>query len=155
MSDIGDWLKSIPLFTRYWFISTIVVSLLGRFQFIYPQTFMLLYEPFVYKFEIWRSLTSVLYYPTNFNLLINLYFLYQYSSSLEKEEYARRPADYLYLLIFNWVVCIASALMLKRVLLMECMLLSVIYIWCQLNKNATIRFWFGKNFINILFYQFK
>lgn len=90
MSDIGDWFKTIPVFTRYWFGSTIALTLIGRFGIVSPYTLVLLYEPFLSKFQIWRPLTALLYYPlspqTGFHFLINLYFLYNYSKRLEEGE---------------------------------------------------------------------
>lgn len=86
MSDFGEWLKSVPFLTRYWFSSTIVCTLLGRFGLVKPQQLVLYLAP-LKRFQIWRLLTCVLYYPieqAGFHYLINLYFLYNYSRRLEE-----------------------------------------------------------------------
>lgn len=36
---------------------------------------------------------------------MNCFFLYNYSSRLEKDHFLGSPGDYLYLLIFNWLCC--------------------------------------------------
>ena len=145
MSDIGDWFKSLPIFTRYWFALTIGFTLIGKLGIISFYKLILLYEPFIKNFELWRSFTSLFFYYPSFHFLMNLYFLYNYSLRLERIDYDGRPADYFYLLIFNWVWCLVAALLLNFPVLMNCMLLSVIYVWCQLNKDATVNFLFGKH----------
>lgn len=86
MSDIGDWYRNVPFFTKYWMTATVGFTLLGRFGFLRPQNLVLLYEP-LKRFQIWRLVTCVFYYPlspqTGFHFLINLYFLYNYSKRLE------------------------------------------------------------------------
>lgn len=36
--------------------------------------------------------------------------------------------------------------MLMFQLLMDCMVLSILYVWCQLNKDRIVQFWFGTMF---------
>ena len=36
--------------------------------------------------------------------------------------------------------------MLCLQLLMDPMILSVLYVWCQLNKDTVVQFWFGTQF---------
>ncbi|XP_057671748.1 derlin-1 isoform X1 [Diorhabda carinulata] len=148
MSDLGDWFRSIPVFTRYWFSGSIVFTLLGRFGIVNPYNLILLYEP-LKKLQLWRLVTSVLYYPiqqAGFHYLINLYFLYNYSRRLEEGQFANKPADYLFMLLFNWSCCIILGLVAELPILMDPMILSVLYVWCQLNKDTIVSFWFGTRF---------
>lgn len=93
MSDFGDWYRNVPQFTRYWLSSTVGFTLLGRFGIFKPHNLILLYEP-LKRFQIWRLVTSALYYPLNpstgFHYLINLYFLYNYSRRLEEGNFIYR-----------------------------------------------------------------
>lgn len=149
MTDIGDWFQTVPFFTRYWLAGTLGLSILGRFGLISPYYLILLYEP-LKNFQIWRPLTAVLFYPlspaTGFHFLINCYFLYNYSKMLETGVYLGRAADYCFLLIFNWICCVVVGLIAEIPLLMDPMVLSVLYIWCQLHKDVTVNFWFGTRF---------
>uniref|UniRef100_A0A0L8GQK8 Derlin n=1 Tax=Octopus bimaculoides TaxID=37653 RepID=A0A0L8GQK8_OCTBM len=90
-NDIGDWFRSIPRITKFWFVGSIVLPIAARFGLLSPIWLILRYEFVVYKFQ-----------------LIGL------------------TADLL--------------------LLMDPMVLSVLYIWCQLNKDTTVTFWFGTRF---------
>ncbi|GAB5584213.1 derlin-3 isoform X2 [Prionailurus iriomotensis] len=109
MSDIGDWFRSIPAITRYWFAATVAVPLVGKLGLISPAYFFLWPEAFLYRFQIWRPITATFYFPvgpgTGFLYLVNLYFLYQYSTRLETG------------------------------LLMIPLIMSVLYVWAQLNRD--------------------
>ncbi|KFM74347.1 Derlin-1, partial [Stegodyphus mimosarum] len=150
MSDIGNFFQSLPLFTRYWFSLSIFFPLLGRFGLVNPMHLILDYSSFIHRFQIWRPVTAVFFYPLGpnsaFSYLMNLYFLYNYSVRLETGLFAGRPADYLFLLLFNWITLVVSGLMLNLWLLMDPMILSILYIWCQFNKDTIVNFWFGTQF---------
>jgi len=150
MSEVGDWFKNLPFNTRYWFGGTIAFSLLGRFGLLNPRWLVLLWEPLFHSFQIWRPITSVLYYPitpqTGFHFLINCYFLYNYSLRLETGLFLGRPADYTFMLMFLWICTVIVGLLGNIMFLMDCMVMAVLYIWCQLNKDMIVSFWFGTQF---------
>lgn len=147
MSDVRDWFNSLPFFTRHWLLCTAFFTLIGRFGLIGPRSLILTYNDFVNDFEIWRAVTSVFFYPLNprtgFHFLINCYFLYNYSLKLECGDYAGRPGDYCFLLLFNWILCVIIGLICEISILMDPMVLSILYVWCQLNKDVIVNFWFG------------
>ena len=142
-NDIEDWFKSLPIFTRYWFGGSVLLTLLGRFRLVNTYWFILTWDTFISKFHIWRPVTALFYYPIGFHFLINLYYLYRYSLALEKGVFDGRPADYLFMLIFNWLLSVIVALFLQMSVLMDLMVMSVLYVWCQINKDAIVYFWFG------------
>jgi len=150
MTDISAWIKSIPFFTRYWLGASVVFPVLGRIGLINGMNMMLFYEPLFHKFQIWRPLTALVYYPispmTGFHYLTNLYFLYSYSVRLETDTFLGRPADYCFALLFMAATCIVTGLAVGLPLLMDPMVLAVLYVWCQLNKNVIMNFWFGTQF---------
>jgi len=150
MGDVAIWFNSLPQFTRYWFGGTVAVSLLGRFGLLPIQYLILAYTPFIEQFQIWRPITALFFYPispqTGFHFLINLYFLVNYSKLLENGEFAQRPADYLFMLLINWTTSVIAALFMNMMFLMDPMVLSVLYIWCNLNGNQIVNFWFGTQF---------
>lgn len=149
-NDIGDWFRSIPLISRWWFMLSIIFPLLGRVGLLSPYYMILNFELVVYKFQIWRLFTCIVFFPlspmTGFHYLINLYFLYNYSTRLEGGIFDGRPADYLFLLIFNAIALVLLGFAMNLMLLMDAIILSVLYIWCQLNKDTIVSFWFGTQF---------
>eukprot|EP00794_Sanderia_malayensis_P018809 gene18809-20705_t len=140
-NDIGDWFRSIPIVTRWWFILSIVFPIAGRIGLLNPMYMFLSWELVAYKFQIWRLFTAIVFFPLSpmngFHYLINLYFLYNYSSRLESGFFDGRPADHLFMLIFNSIALI---------FLMDALILSVLYVWCQINKDTVVQFWFGTQF---------
>ncbi|XP_050399051.1 derlin-1 [Patella vulgata] len=149
-NDIGDWYRSIPPITKYWFTGSIILPLAGRIGLLSPMWMILHFESFIYKFQFWRPLTAVLFYPIagpkGFHYLINLYFLYSYSTRLETGIFDGRPADYVFMLAFNLICLTILGFVTELMLLMDPMILSVLYVWCQLNKDQIVSFWFGTRF---------
>ncbi|GAB0086420.1 Derlin [Sergentomyia squamirostris] len=149
--DFSRWYNSVPIFTRSWLTGTVVMSLLERMGILPGEFLILLPFKFVYtKFQIWRPLTSVLFYPltpqTGFHFMLNCYFLYNYSVRLEREHFKNTPADHLFMLIFNWVNCVILGALFNVPLLMDPMVMSVLYVWCKLNSDTIVNFWFGTQF---------
>ncbi|MCL4129253.1 UNVERIFIED_CONTAM: hypothetical protein GTU68_002202, partial [Idotea baltica] len=149
MGDLGTWFNQLPLLTKYWFGGTVAVSVLGRFGLLSP-SWLILHYGFINNFHIWRPITALFYYPitpmTGFHFLINLYFLYNYSLRLETGLFAGRPADYLFMLIFMWICSVIVALLSGIEFLMDPMVIGVLYVWCQLNQDVIVPFWFGTQF---------
>uniref|UniRef100_A0A8I3WDC2 Derlin n=1 Tax=Callithrix jacchus TaxID=9483 RepID=A0A8I3WDC2_CALJA len=51
MSDIGDWFRSIPAITRYWFAASVAVPLVSKLGLISPAYLVLWPEAFLYRFQ--------------------------------------------------------------------------------------------------------
>jgi len=150
MAEIREWFYSLPIFTRYWFALSVIIPLLARFHLVHPY-YLLLNSHLVFsKFQIWRLATALFYYPltsgAGFRFLTNLYFLYNYSIKLENGLFGGRPAEYGFLLLFSWICLVIVGLLADLVILMDSMVMVVIYIWCQLNQDVVVTFWFGTQF---------
>lgn len=50
------------------------------------------------------------------------------------------------MLLFCWLCCVIVALLGEILILMDCMVMAVLYLWCQLNKDMIVSFWFGTQF---------
>ncbi|CAH8648901.1 unnamed protein product [Heterobilharzia americana] len=149
-NDLSEMFNSIPLVTRYWFSGTILFSLLGKLNIIDPMRMILLWDRIYSNFEIWRPVTGLLFYPvspsTGFHFLINLYFLYSYSSRLENGMFLGRTADYVFMFLFTWIALVIVSFLASFYVLLEPMVLTVLYIWSQLNRDVLVQFWFGMQF---------
>ncbi|XP_031636837.1 derlin-1 [Contarinia nasturtii] len=146
MTDPADWFKNMPIFTKYWLTLTVVISVLARFGILPGYLLYLAPELIFQKFQLWRLLTCVFFYPMGYQFLLNCYFLYSYSLRLENEQFKSTPGDYFYLLFINWACCVIVGLLFKLPLLMDPLILAVVYVWCQFNKDVIVRFWFGTQF---------
>lgn len=148
-NELSDFFNGIPLVTRYWFSGTILLSLIGKFGIVDPGRLILLWDG-EYKYQLWRPLTALLFFPVNpstgFHFLINLYFLYNYSSKLENGVFIGRRADYVFLITFCLIMTVLIGYFVPFYFLMEPMVLNIIYIWSQFNRDVIVQFWFGMQF---------
>jgi Derlin-1 len=150
MSDFSTWYNSIPRFTRYWLTATVAISIGAQMKII-PVYYLYLDSSLVFsKLQLWRLATSLFFYPTSFHFLMNCFFLYNYSSRLEKDHFLGSPGDYLWLLIFNWLCCCVIGIFVSLPFLMDPMVLSVLYVWCQLNREMIVSFWFVLQFTQLI-----
>uniref|UniRef100_D3TNC1 Derlin n=1 Tax=Glossina morsitans morsitans TaxID=37546 RepID=D3TNC1_GLOMM len=150
MADVGVWYNQLPRFTRYWLTATIAASLGSRFG-ILPFHYVYLSRRLVLgEWELWRCLTSLVVYPltsaTGFHFLINCYFIVQYSGRLEKDQFNRSPADYLYMQLVISAMAVIGGLIFNVSFLMDILVVAVTYVWCHLNKDVIVTFWFGSRF---------
>ena len=65
---------------------------------------------------------------------------------LETGIFSGRPADYAFMLLFIWICAVIVGLFMNIMFLMDPLVLAVLYIWCQLNKDVIVNFWFGSQF---------
>lgn len=149
--DVGQWYKALPKFTRYWLTTTVVMSILARFEILPMEYLYLTRESVLTKLQLWRCVTSLFVYPlmpasAGFHFLINCFFITQYSARLEKDQFGRSPADYLYLLLIVAALAIVGGLVFNVAFLMDLLVVAVTYIWCHLNKEVVVTFWFGSRF---------
>lgn len=142
-NDISAWVSSIPKITKYWFFSFFLVPLTTRLGLISPFSLLLFSDAVFYNFQIWRLVTCLLWYKVNFHWLMLLYFLYSYSQRLETGYFAGAPADYVFMLLFNALCLLAMGLFMGFPILSSALVFSVVYVWCQINKDIIVNFWFG------------
>ncbi|XP_051879734.1 derlin-1 [Pristis pectinata] len=145
-SGLGEWYRGIPLVTRYWFTGCVVLPVLERLNVVSGRSLVLWSDRFFNDFQIWRPVTASLFYPMGFHYLIQLYFLYSYSSSLERGFFDGRTADYVFMLFFNWICTVIVALLIGMPILFIPLILTMVYVWAQLNKDQIVTFWFGMTF---------
>ena len=50
------------------------------------------------------------------------------------------------MLLFCWLCSVIVALFMSIPFLMDPLVLSILYVWCQLNKDVIVQFWFGTQF---------
>ena len=58
-NDLGDWFRSIPVVTRWWFTLSIAFTLLGRFGVLNVMYMFLNFDLIVYRFQV-----SLYYFTT-------------------------------------------------------------------------------------------
>jgi derlin-1 len=145
-NDLATWYHSIPLFTKYWFTADVVFPLAARMGLINAYNLFFIPKLVWRNFHIWRPFTALAYFPTSWNYLVNLYYLYKYSVRLEREEFSRKPADMAFMLLILFATSIIMGIIMGLYVLFELPIMAVVYIWCQLNKDVIVQFFFGAEF---------
>lgn len=74
----------------------------------------------------------------------------QYSMRMEAH-FNNRQADFAYMLLICWTGVTSLYLLLGLPLLMEALVMAVIYVWCQYNKEVQLSFFFGTRFKAAIF----
>jgi hypothetical protein len=97
--------------------------------------------------QIWRLVTPYFFYGgLGFPFLINMLFLYQYSRLLEEETFTGKPAEYVWMLLVCAGVLMPVGLLWPFPVLSISLLLAIVYVWSNLNKERTVSFFFGLRF---------
>ncbi|KAJ3114372.1 Derlin 1 [Phlyctochytrium bullatum] len=146
LDEISDWFASIPPVTRALFCGSLGLSVVAKFGVFDLRSQALFWELVVRRLEIWRLVTSFLGYPMGWNYFMTLYFLYRYSGHLEQSTYARRRADYVFLVLFCMVAALPIAIMFQVRLLLDVLVMSLIYLWAMDAGDQQVQFFFGIQF---------
>jgi len=145
-NDLAGWYNSIPPISRYWFTAAIVGPLALRLGVISGETVILNTDLFWGSFHIWRPFTALFVYGLGFPYLTKLYFLYNYSTRLEKDHFAGKPADMAYMMIVIFMTTIIIGLLMSMPVLFIPPIIACIYVWCNLYKDVIVSFFFGLKF---------
>jgi derlin-1 len=57
--------------------------------------------------------------------------------------FAGSPADYILMLGFNSICLLVVGFFMGFPVLSSALVFSVLYVWCQINKDVIVNFWFG------------
>jgi len=147
MTDLSNWWRSIPPITRVLFGLSMGVTLGAAFGFVNAMNMLLFWHPVIYEFQIWRLFTAFVYWgKLSFQFLINMLFLYRYSTSLETTVFEARAADYVFFLLFCGVALLVSTAFVPQPVLGSGLLSSIVYLWSRKNPDLEMSFMFGLRF---------
>eukprot|EP00043_Microstomoeca_roanoka_P018521 m.199540 g.199540 ORF g.199540 m.199540 type:complete len:243 (-) comp16846_c1_seq4:130-858(-) len=145
--DLQSAYRNIPPITKALFTGVIVATLAGNFGFVNPYALLLDFSAIWHSFQIWRPFTAVLFFgKLGFPFLVNLYFLYSYSTRIETGLYDRRPADYVFMLLVQWITLLVIAYFLSLPIIGVPLVLAIMHVWCNVNPEVVVSFWFGTRF---------
>eukprot|EP01137_Pigoraptor_chileana_P030043 Opistho-2@1300 len=146
-TDIPAWYRGVPTVTKWWLTGAFVLTLAANFNLISAYYLILDWENFAHKFQFWRIITAFLFMgKLGFPFLINLIFLYQYSRQNEDGLYGGRRADYVFQLSFMVIVLLIVGFLWPLRILGLALILANLYVWCQVNADVVVSFYFGLKF---------
>eukprot|EP00124_Ichthyophonus_hoferi_P000283 Ihof_evm9s10 gene=Ihof_evmTU9s10 len=145
--DIKDWYADIPPITKFMFSTTFAGTVLVNFGCIPYGLVVLHWIPIYENYQIWRFLTCFFYYGQfSFNLIVHLIFLYQYSLLHEETTFENKPGDFITFLLFNMALLVPIGLAFGFMSLGIALMLAMVYVWCQVNKDQIVSFFMGFRF---------
>ncbi|KAL9136606.1 MAG: hypothetical protein Q9175_002198 [Cornicularia normoerica] len=106
---------------------------------------VLFHLPWIFKFplpEVWRFVTSFLVTGGGLSMLFDTYFLWTYSSGLEKESGRfSQPGDFFTYIIFLGLVIVATAgFILGGAVFTQALILGIAYTYSQDNRGKKVSF---------------
>lgn len=153
VGDVGgpeEWFRSLPPVTKFWFGSTMALTLAVNFGMVSPYKVPWIWESFKSNFEIWRVITPFCYLGDfSFATLFGLYMLVNFSKQYE----AGGPyntgggggtADYAFCFLLGCLGCLVTYPLLAGViqpLFARNMTWYVLYIWSKQNPNNPANIW--------------
>jgi len=151
-NSIRDWWNSVPLITRYLFAGAGGLTLAANFGLVSPMTLVLSWPALVHKYQVWRLITPFFFMgQLGFPFLVNMIFLYRYSTALEVGTFLNRPADYLFMLLFGGFFLYLIGLYFQMFTLGMGLIMMILYVWSRKNPNVDMSFFFGLRFKSAYF----
>mmetsp|Transcript_18081 Transcript_18081/g.30964 ORF Transcript_18081/g.30964 Transcript_18081/m.30964 type:complete len:252 (+) Transcript_18081:209-964(+) len=126
------WWEGVPPITRYMAAGMVLTTVACNLGVINPMWLALFWQPVLRKFEIWRLFTNFFYHgKLSINFVVRIVWVYTYAIPLEKQIYQFEPADYMFMLLFNGLLCILSSPVFGFAILGAPLIMSIIYIWAR------------------------
>ncbi len=93
------------------------------------------------KFQIWRLLTTFLYFGEfNLNLILHMYIFFRDSKILEKKIFHGSSADYLYFILFCMIFLLILSPFTKSIFLSSSLNFAMMYYWGRKSKTTNVEF---------------
>lgn len=147
MTDPKIWWEQMPPVTKVLFGGSFGVTVAANFG-ILPMM-SLVFDGYMiwHKFQIWRMVTCLFFFgKLGFPFLMSMFWLYSYSLRLEQGHFEKRTADYVWACTFVWAVLLIIAWLASNMIIGQSFVMAIVYIWCSMNADQIVNFWFGMAF---------
>eukprot|EP01061_Rhynchopus_euleeides_P041888 TRINITY_DN73200_c0_g1_i1.p1 TRINITY_DN73200_c0_g1~~TRINITY_DN73200_c0_g1_i1.p1 ORF type:complete len:213 (+),score=73.59 TRINITY_DN73200_c0_g1_i1:227-865(+) len=135
MAEIEQAYYAIPVVTRLYLTLAVLTAGAVTFDFLSPLSLYLNYN-LVWKGEVWRLLTSFVYFDTfSVHFFFHMHFLYFYCRRLEEHYYHRRTARFVYMLLFGASFMLVLAAQYDLPFLSHSLVIMVLYVWSRRNPD--------------------
>lgn len=140
MDILGLMIQKPPIITKYFTISFVSVSLLLWFNLVDSMKLYLNFTLIFRKFQVWRLLTTFLYFG-EFNILTLFYIFifYQNSKYLEKSVFKGNTSDYIYFLFLVMGFLLILSPLIDVVFLSTTLDFAMTYYWSRKCKHLMIQ----------------
>lgn len=134
------WYRNIPIVTRTFLTLSVVTSVAITFEVLSPFHLYLNYELVWKNLEIWRILTTFLFFDRlGLTFLFHVYFIYFYCRRLEEDNFRGGSADFLFMILFGALCLLIAAPFLGLPFLSQSLVAMILYVWGRLNPHQQLR----------------
>jgi len=132
------WFQSLGPIARYSLIVPCIIALAVSLQMASPMLFLLFWEKVTDEFEVWRLLTSFLFFGKfSFPFVMNLAMFVVYQRRHE-EDFGARMSDHIFMLLFLWVLYLPLSYLFSMLAPSFALTMSLIWIWCKRHEEAML-----------------
>jgi len=139
--DLMSWYMDIPPISRLYLTGAFLTTAACAVDMITPFSLYFSWELVVTQGQVWRLLTSYLFFGVfSIDFLFHMYFLVRYSRLLEEGEFRNRTAKYVWMLLFGWVHISWAASYLQVHFLGSALTFMMAYVWGRRNEDVKMSF---------------
>ena len=130
-----------PKITKILVLSSFSISILVWSGLINTLDIYLNFYLIIHKYEIWRILTTFLYFGEfNLNLVLHMFIFFRDSKILEKKIFHGNSADYLYFILFCMMFLLLLSPITKSLFLSTSLNFAMMYYWGRKSKMTNVEF---------------
>ena len=130
-----------PKITKILVLSSFGISILVWSGLINTLDIYLNFYLIIHKFEIWRILTTFLYFGEfNLNLVLHMFIFFRDSKILEKKIFQGNSADYLYFILFCMIFLLLLSPITQSLFLSTSLNFAMMYYWGRKSKMTNVEF---------------
>ena len=130
-----------PIITKILVLSSFAISILVWSGLITTFDIYLNFGLIFKKFEIWRILTTFLYFGEfNLNLVLHMFIFFRDSKILEKKIFQGKAADYLYFILFCMIFLLFLSPFTQSLFLSTSLNFAMMYYWGRKSKTTNVQF---------------
>lgn len=141
MNPVEAWYLQIPICTRIYLTSAILLTLAAQLGFVTQFQLFYTYEYAIQRAQYWRLLTTFLYLGKfSMEWCFNMYFIVQCCRDLEEGTYLNRPADFAWTTIIICGMLLVVGSWLQYVYLGQLLVSALTYMWSRHYSYMLINF---------------
>lgn len=148
--DLQQWFRDIPLVTKFFTFSTLLLGFLITFSLISTESVLFDAINISTKFQVWRLITPFIFSGKfSFNFAMHLMILYENCRRYENNPYntgaGGTTADFVFMLLFSMTILLVIAYIFQFLVLSESILYVIMYVWSRREPDAQLNI-FGFKF---------
>ncbi|XP_031495394.1 derlin-1 [Nymphaea colorata] len=141
MSSPGEYYASLPPVSKAYGTICVLTTALFHLGLVNPYYIALIYSEVLQRFQIWRLITNFFFLGKfSINFGIRLLMIARYGVQLEQGPFARRTADFLWMMIFGASCLLAFSIVpqMRSYFLGVSLVFMLLYVWSREYPNAQI-----------------